>query len=166
MVERDAKASVFGGGKDRGRGPSQRNGFGVRRPIRRGDQHLVTGVEKHLKGVVHRMFTAVGDYDLVGGDGVAGVTHGLGRDGLAKLRHSTGGAVAVVDGITTRVDRRLHDVVGSWEVGLAGPEANDWLSSGFERLGLVSNRKRGRRCDCADSSRDTVCTCHGLYSRA
>src|SRR5580765_238050 len=40
--------------------------LGVRRPVRRGQQHFVAGVTQDLEGVVDRVLTAVGDEHLLG----------------------------------------------------------------------------------------------------
>ncbi len=54
--------------------------------------------------------------------------------------------------VATGLDRRLHDVGGGRKVRLSGPEADDGLTGGFERLRLRVDRERGGFGDGRDAA--------------
>ena len=130
--------------------------LGVRRPVRRRDDHLVARVDHGRERLVDRLLAAVGDDHLARLDGVAAVAQRLLRDRLLQLGQAAGGGVAVVLGVAAGVDGGLDDVVGRREVGLAGAEADDRAALGLERLGLRVDLERGGLGDGADPLGDAT----------
>ena len=127
--------------------------LGVRGPVRSGQQHLVARVQQRSEGVIHRLLAAVGDNDLIGGDGVARVAHGLVGDGLAKRWLARCWRVLVARRILAGGDRSLDDVSRSWEVGFASTEADDRLPFGLQRLGFGADGEGGGRSNGANTAR-------------
>ncbi len=54
--------------------------------------------------------------------------------------------------VAARGHRRLDDVVGGVEVGLAGAEADDGFAGGLQGLGLGVDRQGGRLGDGGDAA--------------
>ena len=128
---------------------------GIRRPVRRGQQHLVAGVAEHLERVVDRVLAAVGDEHLLGRTVEAGVALGLVRDRGRAARAGPASASSGGTRVSARGrDRGLDDVLGRREVGLAGAEADHVLARGLQRLGLGVDRERGRLVDGGDAGGD------------
>ena len=92
-----------------GNSPREADRLRVRRPVGRGEQHLLTGVEQRREGVVNGVLPTVGDKHLLGRDGVAGVARRLGDDRLFQLGQAAGGRVAVIAGIAAGGDGGLDD---------------------------------------------------------
>ena len=97
--------------------------LGVRRPVRRRDDHLVAGVEHRGERLVDGLLPAVGDDDLAGLHGVPAVAQRLVGDRLLELGQAAGRGVAVVLRVAAGLNSGLDDVVGSREVGLARPRS-------------------------------------------
>ncbi len=118
--------------------------LGVRRPVRRGEQHLVARVQQRRERLVDGLLAAVRDEHLRRRHGQAAVAQRLVDDRLLELGQPARGRVAVVGrhragrlgGSDDRGRRR--------EVGLAGAEADDVLAGGLLGLGLgVDGERRG-----------------------
>ena len=144
LLHRGAVSAGFVGVDDDGRATRELDGLGVRRPVWRGEDRLVAGVEECGERVVEGLLAAVGDEDLAGLGVVAAVSQGLGRDGLAQLRQAGRGGVAVPSGVAAGGHGRLDDVVRRGEVGLSRPEADDGATGRLEGLGLgIDGEGRG-----------------------
>ncbi len=123
--------------------PGQLDRLGVGRPVGGHDEDLVARVEQRRERLVDGLLAAVGDEHLRGLGRVAGVAQRLGRDRLLQLGQPAGGRVLVEPRVARRLDRRLDDVAGRREVGLAGAEADDGPSFGLHRLRLGVHGERG-----------------------
>ena len=139
------------------------DGLGVRRPVRRGHDHLVARIEHRRERGVDRLLAAVGDQHLVGLHGVAAVAKRLLRDRLLQLGQPAGRGVAVVLGVAAGVDRGLHDVRRGREVGFARAETDDRAALRLQRLGLRIHLQRGRLGDAADPVGDAMVTGRGSW---
>ena len=85
LVDRHPEPRLDGRREHHGHAVGEFDRLRVGRPVRRGQQHLVAGVEEGLERVVDRVLPAVGDHDLLRRDGVAGVAGGLLGDRGAEL---------------------------------------------------------------------------------
>ena len=129
--------------------------LGIRRPVRRRQQHLVARVAEHLERVVDGVLAAVGHEHLLGRAVEARIPLGLVRDRRAQLGQPGVGRVVVVPGLRHGRDGGLDDGAGRREVGLAGAEADHVLARGLQRLGLGVDGERRRLADGGDASGDT-----------
>ena len=118
--------------------------LGIADPIGRGDDHLVALVQGGEEGVVEDLLAAGAD-DRVGRLVVEPVLAlELGGDRLAQRRNAEHRRIFRLAAADRR-DRRLLDVVGRVEVGLADRQRNDVASLGFEIARLLRHRdRRGR----------------------
>ena len=105
---------------------------------------FVARIAQRREHVVQRMLGAVGDDDLRRRifQAVPRLVILLG-DGRAQLGNAAGLRVVRVPGLH-RLDRRLADVLGRGEVGLADAEVVDLVPGGLELLGLGRHGQRGR----------------------
>ena len=149
-----------------GHAAGQLDGLGVRRPVRRGDDHLVARVEHRGERGVDRLLAAVGDQHLARLDGETAVAQRLLGDRLLQLGEAAGRGVAVVLRVAAGVDGGLDDVVGRREVGLAGAEADHRAALGLERLGLRIDLQGRGLGDGADPVGDAAGTGRGGGSHA
>ncbi len=109
LLDRDLVVLVGAGEHLDGDAVGQRDGLGVRRPVRRGQQHLVAGVHHGLERLIHGLLAAVGHDDLRRVDLEAGVAQRLGRDRLAQHRQTDGRGVAEVRGVAQGLGCGIHD---------------------------------------------------------
>src|SRR5204862_4298782 len=85
LLDGGLEARRLGGVDDDRLAAGEDDRLGVRHPVGGGDQHFVAGVEEGREGVVNGLLAAVGDEDVGGLDGVAGVPGRLGGDGVPQL---------------------------------------------------------------------------------
>ena len=129
-----------------GSAPDRQNDVRIAHPIGRGDDDLVAGIERGEQGVVQHVLAAAADGDLVRLVVEAVLAGELFADRLLELGNAVDRGIfglAALDG----VDRRLLDVVGSVEIGLAGAKTNDVEAGGFHLARLVRDRHGRRRLD-------------------
>ena len=162
LLDRDAEARRLPSWAARpGTPPPSAMHLGIRRPVRRGQQHLVARVAEHLERVVDRVLAAVGD------DAPArprsrrrsrawscARSPRAARAGPASA--SSGGS----GGRGTRPIAASTMCVGRREVGLAGAEADDVLARRLQRLGLGVDRERRRFLDGGDACARCVPRAH------
>ena len=105
--------------------------LGDLRPHRIGDDHLVAGREQRAEGDVERVHRAVGDEDVVVGDGGEAVlrAHLVGERG-AQLGDAVVRHVVRLAGVQ-RCDDRLADVCGGREARVTRLEAEHDLAGGL-----------------------------------
>jgi hypothetical protein len=112
-----------------------------RRPVRRGNDDLVTGIEQHHCGVEQRLLGAGGDCDLVGLPDLTGLKRNLLRQRLAQFDQTDRVGVAV-DALVDGADRAVADGWRKIAPDLAGGQIDDFLAG-----------VRGCLCRCARGSR-------------
>jgi len=132
--------------------------LGVRRPVRRREEHLVARVEHRGERLVDRLLAAVGHQHVGRRDLPAGVALGLGHDGPLQLRQAAGRGVAVVLGVSRGLDRGVHDVARGREVRLARTEPDHRAALRLERLRLRIDLQGRRLGDGADPLGHTTVT--------
>ena len=130
--------------------------FGVRRPVRGGHEHLVTGVAQRRERLEHRLLGPVGDEDLRCAHLVSRIPGGLERDLLPELWKACGRGVVVVGGVPAGLDRRLDDVGGRGEVGLPRAEPDHVVAGTAKCLRPGVDGQGGRRRHRADPRRDAA----------
>ncbi len=136
LRDRDLVLLVGAGEHLDGSAVGEADGLGVRGPVRRGQQHLVTRVHHGLEGLVDGLLAAVGDDDLAGGDLETGVAQRLRGDRLAQRRKTRSGRVPVARRVGQRSAAASTMNCGVAKVGLAGGVRDDVLAFGLEGLGL------------------------------
>ena len=127
------------GRHDDRRAAVDRHHLRIAHPIGRGDDDLVALVHGDEEGVVEDLFSPGRD-DRVGCLIVEAVfALELGRDRLAQGRNAEHGRVLGLAALD-RLDRRLLDVVGRVEIGLADRKRDHLPSFGFEVARLLRHR--------------------------
>jgi len=154
LLDGDLEASLLCRLEDNRRRAREPDRFGVRRPVRRGQQRLVTLVEQREQGVVHGVLAAVGHEHLRGRHLVPRIASGLRGDRLSQLGKPGDRAVLVVLRIAAGFRGSLDDVGRCREVRLTGAETDDRLAGGLQGLGLGVNCQGGRRRDGRYALRD------------
>ena len=152
-VTRNPSASVVG--QHHRHAAGERDRLRVRGPVRRGQQHLVAGVEQRLERVVDRVLAAVGHEDLCG---LARRSRSRARSSprsrraarAARRRASSGGSPG--RGRPRPRPRRCASGVG--KSGSPAPKPMTSSPRRLERLGLGVDRQRGRLGDGADLARE------------
>ncbi len=96
---------------------------------------LVAGLERRHQRVVQHLLAAGADGDLTGLVVEPVLALELGADRLFQRRRAVDRGVARLAALH-RCDRRLLDVEGRVEIGLAGAEADDVAPGGLELGGL------------------------------
>ena len=147
LVDRHLEAGLLGGVDDLRHAAGEGDRLGIRRPVRRRDDHLVTRIAQRGEGGEHGVLAAVGDQHLGSRALVAAVAHRLGGDRLAQLGQAGGRRVAMVARVAARRHGGGDDVLGRGEVRLPGPEADDVLAGGLQGLGLGVDGEGGRLGD-------------------
>ena len=115
-------------------------------PIGGGNDHLVAGIQGGHQRVVQHLLAAAADGDLLRRVVEAVFPFELAGDSLAQGQgagHRGVFGLALVDG---RLGRRL-DIVGSVEIRLARPQADDVAAGGLQFRGLLGYRDGRRRLD-------------------
>ena len=82
------------------------------------------------------MLATIGDEYLISGCLKSAVAQSLDCNRFAQFGKSGRWRIAMHLRVTTGLDRRFNNVLGCWEVGLAGAETNDVFTSRFEGLGF------------------------------
>ena len=148
-----------------GHAVGQRDRLGVRRPVRRGQQHLVAGVHDRLEGLIDGLLAAVRDHDLGCVDLEPRIAQRLRGDRLAQHRKPDGGGVAVVRRVVQRLGCGIHDELRCREVGLARRVADDRPAGGLEGLRLGVDLEGRRFGDRGELAGERSAFCHG-YERS
>ena len=130
--------------------------LGVRGPVRRRADDLVTLVAQHGERSEHGVLAAVGHEDLAGVAGEPRIAQRLDRDGVLQLRQTTGRAVAMVLDVASGLHGGLDDVLGRREVGLTGAEADDVLPRSLQGLRFGVNGKGLGFSNCGNALGDTA----------
>ena len=137
-----------------GHATGERDRLGVRRPVRRRDEHLVARVEQGGERREHGVLAAVGHQHLAGGALDSPSRGGLGGDGLAQLGQAGGGRVLVVARVLAGRDggaRRCGAGVG--KSGSPAPKPMTSSPAALQGLGLGVDGQRGRL---GDARRDAL----------
>ena len=136
LFRRDLPLVLTLGLDDVGLGADEADHVGVARPVRRGDDDLVTGITTGENRVVARVLGTAVHRDLVRGVFDVVVLEEFVGNGLAQLGDATDGGVLRAAGLE-RFDRGVLDVLRRVEIRLSGTEAGDVLTLGlhFFRLG-------------------------------
>ena len=150
ILRPELEPGLLGAGDEHGRAAGQERHVGIGHPVGCGDHHLVAGLQRRHQRVVEHLLAAGADGDLVGAvlDPVLALE--LGDDRLLERRRAVDRRVlglALADGR----DRRLLDVVGRVEVGLAGAQADHVAALRLQLAGEVGDRDRGRRLDAGEA---------------
>ena len=129
--------ALLGAGEHRNRlAAGELDNLRIAGPIRGGGDNFVTGIEQQLEYLVHRLFAAVGDHDLVRRDLVAGIAQRLARDRLTQLGQTGRRSVAVVLRVTACSRRGVDDVIRGGEIRLARTVGHDVDALRLHRLRL------------------------------
>ena len=132
------------GGHDHAVRSGKSSHLGVAQPVGGWNEHLVAGVQQHLKQVVDRLLATVGHQHLLGGGGTTVFLRQLLGDRLAQVRVPGCGPVAG-DAIGQGLAGRFRDEVRRIEIRFTGTEAADVSAILLQGLGLGADLKRERR---------------------
>ena len=163
LVDRDEVPLVDSGEDFDRRPPGETDRLGIGRPVRRGQQDLVTRVHDGRERLVDGLLAAVGHEHRRRRHLVPRVALGLGGDRLLQGWQAGRRRVVVVGRHPGRRHGGVDDVRRRREVRLSGAEADHGSPGRLERLGFGVDREGGglgdRREPCGDARPD------GLWDR-
>jgi hypothetical protein len=131
---------------ERGRAAAQSHHFGVADPVRRGDHHLVAGVQRRHQGIEDDVLAARADDGLRGLVLEVVLALELGGNGGAQFGNTQHRCVlcfAPADG----GDGGFLDVVRRIEIRLADRQRDHILAGGFQVPGFLREHDGGARLD-------------------
>lgn len=123
---------------------------GIAQPVRRGDQHLVAGVDGGLHKIVETVFAARANDDGFHGHGYAVGPLEIAARGLAQFRNARHGGVTAEIGVNGSFGR-VADMFGRGKIRLAHGQAGHVHTLSFEFQGPAVDTESQRRFDAAQA---------------